>query len=1444
MWPPSDPSSPLFPHLEPVILDGDMENPYVDGNMKCFDPAVLQSSGTNGGDGFDDIFLRPSTATQESNSTSCLSPARLMKAGHQPSTANFAETHSPLSDTRSDSPQASSHSSSADSPLGHLRTGSLASNNSAVFSQHSGAGERFSTPGWPSLDDFTVGDSPLFGQTNDTPSFNGDYILDTDLETSNKAMSSAFDFDSAASSPSPLKMEIAPETNLKSQRPKKVFRGPSNTINQVIESNSPPSNFPPTSANPFYFRGSSDASKPSVFYNKNQSGTNQWDRRSSGSELEETFGSINMSGTASPLSSTLSPSLNFGVNALSFDPMTQPSVPQVPTNGDAASFPTTLSQHNYRQPQLIVHPTSLKSRVETQIPIKLTLCPLPPGIKKLRLPSHAISKPKFLAKPSSGPSPEILELRTNVVCTSAMQDKKKLERAYARARGEEPQNTPAESDSKKEGEAKEETPLEGGDVKICSGCIQRERKRASRKKQRKPEEDELFQRDEDKRVIVFNTTQLKDWVEPARTVAGSTESPAAITPLGAMQVELPMRIACYCRHQNEKLGFQVIFTIKDHLGNTVSQAITNSIMITDDHKTHAPANSVPQNSTLLGGHQLPGAGVFPASANPNMAASLVAQPPFRLSHSATDLQALRKNQFPVSREPSSTTQKMQSNTPAVFPPRNLSRQASPTDFQGPSSKRRKQSGSGKLPVGLTMTKVESSRNAVAAANPALNKQSSQTSRKQPFNGQAERPFVIPASMTPQFGNGPPTPNNNDMAFFSPIDRPRSSENPPQQQLISAPNSAQTSRPGSPGPGNHFQSPTNPPAGPVMSSQLWGIPPPNPPNRLPTMIHKLVPSEGSTTGGSEVTLLGSGFYPGMEVVFGDTLATTTTFWGDKCLNCLTPPALQPGTVPVVFKHEHPTFGQVQPSTQPIIPKQPIFFRYVDDRELQMYRVALGILGQKLRNPADAFQTAQQIMGGGSSNMWNLQGNYQGNGHQGHGNQNSQETINDLDAKMLVYLEFMDLDDSPRSPRFNRRSPSGQTLLHYAASLGLTRFVAGLLARGANPNVQDNNGNSPLHLAALSGHTHIVHRLRLADANAAATNLRDFTPADLATSLETHQAVLVPARHYRSRSVGSTRSLRRRPSTASLDMSWEISSGGSENIVVDSSDDSSDESEEPDASGEASDTAFYYPPSRRASTRQDSNAGFYFSRSHESSSQPSGGLPPADGEIEVADESNVSSPARLMAWRNQLAAQINQFQQSVNWTFPNLPALPPMPTLPDYQTYPMMRRITSLVPQRPTTSWSTTVVKDSWDRLTGNSSPPAYEDLYPVDEAEEDYELKKSLMVQAARDAALDRHFETFSEGEASSSSSVSIPKEIGDVRIGRANIPREQQEQLRQAHARKMKRIRSDRNLFFIWIPLLVVIAIAMLQNLVPDIWRGISQGYQFFKARSRPRAQESHMVPN
>ena len=210
------------------------------------------------------------------------------------------------------------------------------------------------------------------------------------------------------------------------------------------------------------------------------------------------------------------------------------------------AFPSTGSSGP--RPVLLIHPTALKSRVEIQIPIRMSLYPAPPGVKKLRLPTHTISKPKFLAKPDTERSPEVLELHTSLFCTSAMQDEKKRANAFELAAG----NKTAEQAG-----IQEEKALEGAEVKICAGCIQRERKRASRKKQRKPDEDELFQKSEEKRVIVFNTNEMKDWTEPA------TNSPPCYSDISApnvppdsLQVELPMRIACYCRHQNEKIGFQ------------------------------------------------------------------------------------------------------------------------------------------------------------------------------------------------------------------------------------------------------------------------------------------------------------------------------------------------------------------------------------------------------------------------------------------------------------------------------------------------------------------------------------------------------------------------------------------------------------------------------------------------------------------------------------------------------------------------------------------------------------------------------------------------------------------------------------------------------------------------------------------------------------------------
>lgn len=1088
----------------------------------------------------------------------------------------------------------------------------------------------------------------------------------------------------------------------------------------------------------------------------------------------------------SPLNPSMSPGINFG----------SPTSYQFPVNFASSPAQPPVENTNSTQPVLTVHPTSLKSRVETQIPIRLTLSPLPTGVKKIRLPSHTISKLKFLAAPSTEPKPDTFQLHTSLVCTSAMQDREKLKRAFARTRGE-------------RSDVEEERPLDGGDVKICAGCIQRERKRASRKKQRKPEEDELFQKDEEKRVIVFNTSEIKEWTEPPKNPsAGYGDVPPA--PPGSMQVELPMRIACYCRHQNEKLGFQVIFTVKDHLDQVVAQAITNSIMITDDHKTQAPSAPPPTgpSPSLVDGSQLPGVGVFSSGGNADNGKG--SNGAFASPQSPTDLQGLQQrfnSQYQLT--PSSFTVGQNSTnggSATSQTPRNLSRQASPTDFPGPQSKRRKHSSSARLPSELTMTRMETPHSNSAANNTA------QLAAARGFASPMERPFVTPSAMSG--GNGPPTPNpsNDNNPFFNPTPAQRQSldslAHPP---LASTPNSAHPSRPATPGASgrNGFQDQNlHLSLGANSANQIW---PPlvTTPNRLPSVIHKLVPAEGSITGGTEVTLLGSGFYPGMEVVFGDTLATTTTFWGDKCLNCLTPPALQPGLVSVVFKHEHPTFGQVQQS-QPLMPKQQLFFRYVDDRELQMYRLALNILGQKLGSQADAFQTAQQIMGSDPNAFFNMQKDVQGGSSGGHQRQvpgmESQGKLSDLDSKMLTYLEFIDLDDSPRPPRYNSRSTTGQGLLHFAASLGLTRFIAGLLARGANPDVQDNSGNTPMHLAALHGHAHIVHRLRLAGANASARSVRGFNPADLATTLQAHQAALLPSRHYRSRSVGSITSRRRQSSSASLSSHWEVSSSsGSLGHGVEDSDELEDseevDSDEPDA-------PVHLSLSRRSSMNQDT-------------------VPPSveTGEPRVApdDARGFSPPAAVVAWRDQLAAQINHFQQSVANAFPNMPALPPMPpmpAMPDYQANQMMRRITNLVPHRPAAGdgW--------WDLLKGTTAPtqtqpPSYDELYPYQQAlkEETDQTKKSALLRAATEAALDQHFEvqtqvaspsTSTAVSASTSTAASttttdrtrvVKDDLKDITIGRKVISREQQKHLREQQARRMKGLGSDRNLYFIWVSL-------------------------------------------
>jgi hypothetical protein len=242
----------------------------------------------------------------------------------------------------------------------------------------------------------------------------------------------------------------------------------------------------------------------------------------------------------------------------------------------------------------------------------------------------------------------------------------------------------------------------------------------------------------------------------------------------------------------------------------------------------------------------------------------------------------------------------------------------------------------------------------------------------------------------------------------------------------------------------------------------------------------------------------------------------------------------------------------------------------------------------------------------------------------------------------------------------------------------------------------------------------------------------------------------------------------------------------------------------------------------------------------------------GAKEPLEPVGVISPiAAMTALRDQLAVQIQHFQQNMNLpTFQNLqlPTLPPMPYLPDYQTNPVVRRFSSLVPQRnsrPSTSSSRGPDSKEgeykwWELITGPAAPPpAYNEIYPAKQ-QEDLAIKRSSAVATALDTLADQKcISDFDMSRTERSISEKDP------------LRQRQQNELRLAHARKVKKLRSDRNLFFIWvsspilqfsarlnplqIPLLVFVILATLTDKVPKVWQAAKQAREFFQSRYHNR---------
>jgi hypothetical protein len=197
-------------------------NPYHDTDMDFLDSTRLQLSSEHAGQDFDDLFTRaaPSRTVAESDPP-CLSPSELSlkRSYHEQDTLRHPKVFA--SNSPAESLDNSSPSSSSESPRNHLRNPSVASSTSAVHSENTVMPFGYTSDDWVNPDYDHVKDESLFGFDASLPNLEGPYPAETDLESSNKAMDAAFDFESAASSPSPLTAGVTPQARVqKGSRPR------------------------------------------------------------------------------------------------------------------------------------------------------------------------------------------------------------------------------------------------------------------------------------------------------------------------------------------------------------------------------------------------------------------------------------------------------------------------------------------------------------------------------------------------------------------------------------------------------------------------------------------------------------------------------------------------------------------------------------------------------------------------------------------------------------------------------------------------------------------------------------------------------------------------------------------------------------------------------------------------------------------------------------------------------------------------------------------------------------------------------------------------------------------------------------------------------------------------------------------------------------------------
>ncbi|GAV53517.1 hypothetical protein ZYGR_0AK00190 [Zygosaccharomyces rouxii] len=549
---------------------------------------------------------------------------------------------------------------------------------------------------------------------------------------------------------------------------------------------------------------------------------------------------------------------------------------------------------------------------------------------------------------------------------------------------------------------------------VCTRCVKREHRRASRRKSGLSD-NMLWCNNENRRAIIFNNKQV--------FVATGSEA-------DSKKFELTARVVCYCRHHKSPDGFKILFVLKNSKGEVLAKTVSGNIMIMDKKPQLNSSESIVNAQSNATSNDNVDSGVDTATevfSNANFGG-------FPRNTSASDINSNSNN---------NNNTNFVANSGAVS-----------VDLESASGKYFSMDELSPPAGGFGM--VDNRRDSYNRGN-ASDHLVARGVMPSPTSMSEEGSESYLSTVDRRRTSGPLGSGSAAYARSKNYQRKR----PRHEGAMDDGEDGGSWSGSSVGVVSGKQVVTNKPATKVPTQTTQEDCP---------SIQRVIPSQGPINGGIEITLLGSRFKDGLIVKFGENVALSTQCWSETTMVTCLPPASHTGQVLVSVMN--PTGASNDTASEPQISNQATF-TYLDDTDRQLIELALQIVGLKMNGKLeDARNIAKRIVGNDDSPEMNSPTLSTGSNNAGGPIQNAFDNkLMYSDENLLVrVIRSLNVNSN-----LSMCDSLGRTLLQLASLKGYHTLCSVLIKKGARVDDRDSFGFSPLHFACVGGDTKVIRLL---------------------------------------------------------------------------------------------------------------------------------------------------------------------------------------------------------------------------------------------------------------------------------------------------------------------------------------------------------------------------------